>query len=219
MQLLSGSESLSLASSPVGTCSPRECPQEQGTRSATVKSIAPLNTATRASFLLLGLMTGILAEFAHLQPYIAYGVGGTTTTVRRTRTTDGYETITPFTTTPPSHSPTSGWLWSQPDSGTDRQALAGLCKLNYFVESQTIEFDDGDAVIRTSIQPDPDCWSGTGSAAPVKTIDPKASFFWLLISKDPSPTYTISRYELHHFSDGALSQLWLTSVVSPRSLR
>ena len=111
-----------------------------------------------------------LAEFAHLQPFIAYGWGTSTYSA-----TDhgGYETITPFTETTKSSDigmygvnlilELTGKLW---------QGYG----MNYFVESQSIEFDVGDA----SIEPQSSqalllVWNW--EPAPIKTIDPKASFF------------------------------------------
>jgi len=111
-----------------------------------------------------------LAEFAHLQPFIAYGWGTSTYSA-----TDygGYETITPFTDTTKSSDigmygvnlilELTGKLW------------LGY-GMNYFVESQSIEFDVGDA----SIEPQSSqalllVWNW--ERAPIKTIDPKASFF------------------------------------------
>jgi len=111
-----------------------------------------------------------LAEFAHLQPFIAYGAG-----INKTSATDygGYDTIAPFTDNTKTSDITmygvnlifelTGKIW------------LGY-GINYFADSQPIEFDVGDASIETqSSQALLLVWNW--ERVPIETIDPNASFF------------------------------------------
>ena len=111
-----------------------------------------------------------LAEFAHLQPYIAYGLGTSTYSATDTAA-DG--TITPF---------------SEQTSGSDMSMwgvnlileLTGKLWLgygmNYFVESQPIKFDAGDANIAPqSSQTLLLVWSW--ERAPIGKRDPSKNIF------------------------------------------
>jgi len=111
-----------------------------------------------------------LAEFAHLQPYIAYGLGTSTYSATDTAA-DG--TITPF---------------SEQTSGSDMSMwgvnlileLTGKVWLgyamNFFVESQPVKFDTGDATIEPqSSQTLLLVWSW--ERVPVKSRDPSKNIF------------------------------------------
>ncbi len=111
-----------------------------------------------------------LSEFAHLQPFISYGLGSSTYSATDTAA-DG--TITPFAE----------------NTSTSDMSMYGInlileltgkvwlgYGMNFFVESQSIKFDSGDATIEPqSSQTLMLVWNW--ERTPIKTIDPKASFF------------------------------------------
>ena len=111
-----------------------------------------------------------LSEFAHLQPYITYGLGSSTYSATDTAA-DG--TITPFAENT-STSDMSMWGVNLILELTGKVWLG--YGMNFFVESQSIKFDSGDATIEPqSSQTLMLVWNW--ERTPIKTIDPKASFF------------------------------------------
>ena len=111
-----------------------------------------------------------LAEFAHLQPYISYGVGVSTYSAKNTAT-DG--TVTPYNKNT-STTDIGGYGVNLILELTGKVWLGYA--LNYFVESQTIKFDSGDAALEPqSSQTLMLVWNW--ERTPIKTIDPNASFF------------------------------------------
>ena len=111
-----------------------------------------------------------LSGFAHLQPYIAYGLGSSTYSATDTAA-DG--TITPFAEN------TSSSDMSMYGVNLILELTGKLWLgygMNFFVESQSIKFDSGDATIEPqSSQTLMLVWNW--ERTPIKTIDPKASFF------------------------------------------
>jgi len=111
-----------------------------------------------------------LSEFAHLQPFISYGLGSSTYSATDTAA-DG--TITPFAENT-STSDMSMWGVNLILELTGKLWLG--YGMNFFVESQSIKFDSGDATIEPqSSQTLMLVWNW--ERTPIKTIDPKASFF------------------------------------------
>ena len=111
-----------------------------------------------------------LLEFAHLQPFISYGLGSSTYSATDTAA-DG--TITPFAENT-STSDMSMWGVNLILELTGKVWLG--YGMNFFVESQSIKFDSGDATIEPqSSQTLMLVWNW--ERTPIKTIDPKASFF------------------------------------------
>ena len=111
-----------------------------------------------------------LAEFVHLQPYLAYGFGASTYS---TSVTDAVDKVTPY-----------GENTNMTDIGSYGVnlilELTGKLWLgfaqNYFVESQSVKFDSGDATLEPqSSQTLMLVWNW--ERVPIKSIDPKASFF------------------------------------------
>ena len=111
-----------------------------------------------------------LAEFAHLQPYLAYGGGLSSHSATHTAS-DG--TQTPY----------------KKQSQTSDIGIYGVnlileltgklwlgYALNYFVESQTIKYDDSNATI-APVQSQTLMLVWSWERVPIKAIDPKASFF------------------------------------------
>jgi len=111
-----------------------------------------------------------LASFAHLQPYIAYGLGTSTYSATDTAA-DG--TITPFA----ENTSTSDMSMYGVNLILELTGKVWLgYGMNFFVESQSIKFDSGDATIEPqSSQTLMLVWNW--ERTPIKTIDPKASFF------------------------------------------
>jgi hypothetical protein len=111
-----------------------------------------------------------LSEFAHLQPYIAYGLGSSTYSATDTAA-DG--TITPFA----ENTSTSDMSMYGVNLILELTGKVWLgYAMNYFVESQPIKFDAGDANIAPqSSQTLLLVWNW--DRVPIKAIDPKASFF------------------------------------------
>ena len=111
-----------------------------------------------------------LSEFAHLQPFISYGLGSSTYSATDTAA-DG--TITPFAEN------TSSSDMSMYGVNLILELTGKLWLgygMNFFVESQSIKFDSGDATIEPqSSQTLMLVWNW--ERTPIKTIDPKASFF------------------------------------------
>jgi len=111
-----------------------------------------------------------LSGFAHLQPYIAYGLGSSTYSATDTAA-DG--TITPFA----ENTSTSDMSMYGVNLILELTGKVWLgYGMNFFVESQSIKFDSGDATIEPqSSQTLMLVWNW--ERTPIKTIDPKASFF------------------------------------------
>ena len=111
-----------------------------------------------------------LSGFAHLQPYIAYGLGSSTYSATDTAA-DG--TITPFA----ENTSTSDMSMYGVNLILELTGKVWLgYAMNYFVESQPIKFDAGDATIAPqSSQTLLLVWNW--DRVPIKAIDPKASFF------------------------------------------
>ena len=111
-----------------------------------------------------------LSEFAHLQPYIAYGLGTSTYSATDTAA-DG--TITPFA----ENTSTSDMSMYGVNLILELTGKVWLgYAMNYFVESQPIKFDAGDANIAPqSSQTLLLVWNW--DRVPIKAIDPNASFF------------------------------------------
>ena len=111
-----------------------------------------------------------LSGFAHLQPYIAYGLGSSTYSATDTAA-DG--TITPFA----ENTSTSDMSMYGVNLILELTGEVWLgYAMNYFVESQPIKFDAGDATIAPqSSQTLLLVWNW--DRVPIKAIDPKASFF------------------------------------------
>ena len=111
-----------------------------------------------------------LSGFAHLQPYIAYGLGSSTYSATDTAA-DG--TITPFA----ENTSTSDMSMYGVNLILELTGKVWLgYAMNYFVESQPIKFDAGNANIAPqSSQTLLLVWNW--DRVPIKAIDPKASFF------------------------------------------
>jgi len=111
-----------------------------------------------------------LSEFAHLQPFISYGLGSSTYSATDTAA-DG--TITPFA----ENTSTSDMSMYGVNLILELTGKLWLgYGMNFFVESQSIKFDSGDATIEPqSSQTLMLVWNW--ERTPIKTIDPKASFF------------------------------------------
>lgn len=111
-----------------------------------------------------------LSGFAHLQPYIAYGLGSSTYSATDTAA-DG--TITPFA----ENTSTSDMSMYGVNLILELTGKVWLgYAMNYFVESQPIKFDAGDANIAPqSSQTLLLVWNW--DRVPIKAIDPKAGFF------------------------------------------
>ena len=111
-----------------------------------------------------------LSEFAHLQPFISYGLGSSTYSATDTAA-DG--TITPFA----ENTSTSDMSMYGVNLILELTGKVWLgYGMNFFVESQSIKFDSGDATIEPqSSQTLMLVWNW--ERTPIKTIDPKASFF------------------------------------------
>ena len=111
-----------------------------------------------------------LASFAHLQPYIAYGLGTSTYSATDTAA-DG--TITPFAENT-SSSDMSMWGVNLIVELTGKVWLGYA--MNFFVESQPVKFDTGDATIEPqSSQTLLLVWSW--ERVPVKARDPSKNIF------------------------------------------
>jgi len=111
-----------------------------------------------------------LANFAHLQPFLAYGVGASTYSATSTSSSG---TVTPYEES--TSSTDIGMYGFNLILEITGKIWLGYA-MNYFVESQTIKYDSGDAIIEPqSSQTLLLVWNW--DRVPVKAVDPKASLF------------------------------------------